>query len=89
MFIGKQPVKQLRDSKDSVQMHAVVPTAPKDGKASKRKVQDMQDEKNTFALTAFKTKTTITKAVANKVKGPKVTGVSACPRCKILCCCLT
>ena len=89
MFIGKQPVKQLRNSKDSVQMHAAVPTAPKDEKANKRKVQDIQDDKNAFALTAFKTKTTITKAVANKVKGIKVTGVSACPRCKILCCCLT
>ena len=89
MFIGKQPVKRLRNSKDSAQMHAVVPTAPKDGKASKRKVQDIPDDKNAFALTAFKTKTTITKAVVNKVKGPKVTGVSACPRCKILCCCLT
>ena len=82
MFIGKQPVKQGRNSK-------VVPTAPKDGKASKRKVQDMQDEKNAFAITAFKTKTTITKAVVTKVNAPNVTGVSACLRCKILCCCLT
>ena len=89
MFIDKQPEKRIRTSTDSAQMHAVVPTAPKDGKANKRKVQDLQDEKNAFAITAFKTTTTIPKAVVTKVNATKVTGVSAYLRCKILCCCLT
>ena len=89
MFIGNQPVKRVRNSKASAKMPAVVPRAPAGGKVVKRKVQDMQDDNNAFALTAFKSKTTITKAVVSKVNAPKVSGVSACLRCKILCCCLT
>ena len=90
MFIGKQPVKRIRNSKASAKTPVVVPRASAGGKVVKRKAQDVQDGNNAFALTAFKSKNTmITKAVANKVKGIKVTGVSACPRCKILCCCLT
>ena len=89
MFIGNQPVRRVRKSKASAKMPVVVPRASAGGKVVKRKVQDMQDEKNAFAITAFKTKTTITKAVVTKVNAPKVTGVSACLRCKILCCCLT
>ena len=89
MFIGNQPVKRVRNSKASAKMPVVVPSASAGGKVVKRKVQDLQDEKNACALTAFQTKTTITKAVVNKVNAQKVTGVSACPRCKILCCCLT
>ena len=89
MFIGKQPVKRIRNSKASAKTPVVVPRASAGGKVVKRKAQDVQDGNNAFALTAFKSKTTITKAVVTKVNAPKVTGVSACLRCKILCCCLT
>ena len=89
MFIGKQPVKRLRNSKASAKMPVVVPRASAGGKVVKRKVQDVQDDNNAFALTAFKSKTTITKAVVSRVNAPKVSGVGACLRCKLLCCCLT
>ena len=89
MFIGKQPVKRIRKSKASAKTPVVVPRASAGGKVLKRKAQDVQDGNNAFALTAFKSKTTITKAVVSKVNAPKVSGVSACLRCKILCCCLT
>ena len=89
MFIGKQPVKRIRNSKASAKTPVVVPRASAGGKVVKRKAQDVQDGNNAFALTAFKSKTTITKAVVSKVNAPKVSGVSACLRCKLLCCCLT
>ena len=89
MFIGNQPVKRVRNSKASAKMPVVVPRASAGGKVVKRKVQDVQDDNNAFALTAFKSKTTITKAVVSKVNAPKVSGVSACFCCKLLCCCLT
>ena len=83
MFIGNQPVRRVRKSKASAKMPVVVPRASAGGKVVKRKAPDVQDEKNAFVLTAFP------KSVVNKVNAQKVTGVSACPRCKILCCCLT
>ena len=84
MFIGVQPVKAVRCHREKVS--GIVPGESAARKATKRKVPDVT---NAVALIASKTATTISKADTLRVNTQNATGVSACLRCKILCCCLT
>ena len=78
MFIGKQTLKETRKSRAKV---------PADRKVNKRKARDITEKVS--RLTVFKPTTTISKADASNINKPDATVVSACIRCKILCCCLS
>ena len=79
MFDGVQPKRDPR-RQPSEKAKAAGPR-----KGTKRNASDITDE---VALDVFRATTTISKTDTSKINTPDASGVSACLRCTILCCCL-